>query len=68
MCIDLIKAGAESDWAKVLALAESRSMPKLAAYLRQTKLRAGGYMRKTRRVSNGSKGSKGSKGNKDSKN
>jgi ankyrin repeat protein len=64
MCIDLIKAGAESDWTKVLGIAESRDMTKLAEYIRQTKLRAGGSKRKTRRMRRNNKDNKDSKDNK----
>ena len=50
MCIDLIEAGAESDWAALLKLAEKRDMQKLAAYIKENKLKVGGSIRrKTRR-------------------
>ena len=54
MCIDLIKAGAESDWAAVIKAAEAGGMPKLAEYVRLNKLKTGAG----RRTRKGSKGSK----------
>ena len=49
MCIDLIEAGAESDWDAVVRVAESQDMGKLAEYVRKTKLKKGGNRRITRR-------------------
>lgn len=48
MCIDLIEAGSEANWAKLLEIAETRGMPMLADYIKQNKIKAGGS-RKTRR-------------------
>jgi hypothetical protein len=50
MCIDLIKAGAESDWRAVIKAAESQGMPKLVDYVKQYKLKTGSGLRKTRRL------------------
>ena len=52
--VDLIKAGAESDWAAVIKAAEAGGMPKLAEYVRLNKLKTGAG----RRTRKGSKGSK----------